>query len=320
MNLFKLSNNELNLKLKTLAQQEREILKDIILHIQEVHRRKLFLNMGYSSLFSYMTEYLQYSAASAMRRIDAARLVKDLPQTLSKIESGELNLSQVALLQQTVRQVEKTSAHISLDKKEELVSSIMGLNKLETEIQLAKALDLPILKHNTQKLQADESVKVEINFSKEEWQEVQLMRELISHSVTGDLKEVILHLSRKIKKQKIGNALKIENLPKNISKVKVDKKLEENNITKNDFHFKKSVSQRKSVPKAMRQKIFQQFSSCQYTDKRTNKKCNSNWQLQLEHIQPLWANGIDSLDNLTVFCGLHNRFQYEKQIGIKYRS
>ena len=372
MNLSKLTNQELNLRLQNLVQQEREILKDIILHIQEVHRRKLFLRMGYSSLFAYMTEYLQYSASSAMRRIDAARLVKDVPEALNKIESGELNLSQVSLLQQSLRQVQKTSVAVSLDKKVELVNAVIGLNKQQTEIQLAKALDIPVIKHNTQKMQADESVKVELCFSKEEWQEVQLMRELISHSVTGDLKEAILHISRKIKKQKMGGNLKqlknqvdVSNEEKNKEKNKVadipcikpsskpitkinnklmnmpnsessnEKSYDTRNeiyneqkawlITKNNASHQANINTkintslppRKSIPQALKRKVFQRFNSCQYTDKTSHKKCNSQWQLQLEHIQPVWANGANDFENLTVLCGMHNRFQYQRQIGLK---
>ena len=93
--LKKLSHHQLDQKLKSLAQKERELLAEIILHIQECDRRRLHLELGYPNLFSYLTEGIGYSAGAAQRRIDAARLSKEIPEVLEKLESGSLNLNQI---------------------------------------------------------------------------------------------------------------------------------------------------------------------------------------------------------------------------------
>lgn len=103
MNLKNISNQSLSDSLKSLIQQERELLTKILWYIHEIDRRGLFLDMGFSSLFAYLTEYLGYSAGSAQRRVDASRLLRELPEVSEMIESGQANLTQVSLLQQSAR-------------------------------------------------------------------------------------------------------------------------------------------------------------------------------------------------------------------------
>lgn len=52
MSLMKLSNKRLDSHLKSLVSSEREILKEILIHIAEADRRRLYLDFGYPSLFA----------------------------------------------------------------------------------------------------------------------------------------------------------------------------------------------------------------------------------------------------------------------------
>lgn len=99
-----LSLTQLNQRMKSLAGQERELLCEIIQTIQEVHRRKAYLELGYANLFSYLVEEVGYSEGSAHRRIEAARLVTEIPEALAEIKSGDLKLTQVSLLQKAARE------------------------------------------------------------------------------------------------------------------------------------------------------------------------------------------------------------------------
>lgn len=83
-----LTDNELNLTIKNLASEERKLTKDILLHIAEVDKRRLYLRMAYPSLYEYLTKEIGYSEGSAQRRIDAARLISKLPEVTNKIGSS----------------------------------------------------------------------------------------------------------------------------------------------------------------------------------------------------------------------------------------
>lgn len=90
MNLKSLNRIELDLRIKTLAAQERELLHEIILTIKEIDQRRMYLDLGYPSLFAYLVESVGYSAGSAQRRIDAARLLKEVPELGERIQAGKI--------------------------------------------------------------------------------------------------------------------------------------------------------------------------------------------------------------------------------------
>ncbi len=184
MNLQKVSDLKLDENLKSLVQSEREILSDILLHIAEVDRRKLYLTFGYRSLFDYLTQSIGYANGSAQRRIDAARLSYDVPEILEKIESGTINLSQASLVQKAIRE-KQSILKVKVDSKvkSDLVNQLTEKSFIESEVLVAKALDVEIKSYPAIKHQKDESVRLEITLSKSQWVKLKKMRELLSHSL-----------------------------------------------------------------------------------------------------------------------------------------
>src|ERR1035437_7745264 len=89
--------------LKALVQKEKALTHLVLDYLREVESRKLFLARGYSSLYSFCTEFLNYSEQEAQIRIQAMRLVKTMPIIEEKIKMGELSLSVAAQLQTTFR-------------------------------------------------------------------------------------------------------------------------------------------------------------------------------------------------------------------------
>jgi hypothetical protein len=99
MSLQKLSDETLLSEIKTRVAREREMTLSILNHLREISRRRLFAQLGYSTLFAYATQELGYDAASAMRRIDAMRLLQEMPEVEEKIQQGHLSLSTAARAQ-----------------------------------------------------------------------------------------------------------------------------------------------------------------------------------------------------------------------------
>ena len=95
-----LSDKELLNTVKELVKIERQTLQQIIEHLEEVNRRRVFADLGYSSLFVYLTQELNYSPAAAYRRISALKLVKKVPEARELIREGKVNLTVAALVQQ----------------------------------------------------------------------------------------------------------------------------------------------------------------------------------------------------------------------------
>lgn len=109
MSVQRMNNHELELNLKKLVMQERELLHEILLHIQQVEVRRIYLDRAYASIYEYLVKELNYSGSAAMRRIEAARLLKQIPTLSTQIESGDLNLSQIGELSKAFKEKEKQS-------------------------------------------------------------------------------------------------------------------------------------------------------------------------------------------------------------------
>jgi hypothetical protein len=116
--------------LKGLAAKERELLYDILLTIKEINSRKLYLELGFSSLFSYLTTGVGYGESSAFRRIEAARLLKDAPELGARIQSGEITLNQISMVQKAARQVQKIRVQKNREQKDQCPNNSIFLDFL----------------------------------------------------------------------------------------------------------------------------------------------------------------------------------------------
>ena len=129
MNLKHLTDKVLLADTKNLVAQERVISLKVIHHLKEIERRRLFSELGYASLFEYAVKDLGYAEASAMRRINAARLLKDIPEIEKKIESGALSLTNLSLANQLFKNedIQDKSA------KKEILEKIENASKKECQ-------------------------------------------------------------------------------------------------------------------------------------------------------------------------------------------
>jgi hypothetical protein len=96
--LARLTDAQLVDELHSLAARERAATAGLIAAIGEVDTRRLYLDLGYSSLFVFCTERLHLSEHAAYGRITAARAARTFPSVMTLLEDGSLNLTAVTLL------------------------------------------------------------------------------------------------------------------------------------------------------------------------------------------------------------------------------
>src|ERR1041385_1513079 len=105
-----LTSSELLARLKTLVADERRATLALIECLQEAQERRLYSELGYASLWEFATLELGLSEGAAQRRIQAMRLIRDVPEAKAKLEDGSLSLSNAAKVQ-SFRQAEKKLGH-----------------------------------------------------------------------------------------------------------------------------------------------------------------------------------------------------------------
>src|SRR4051812_2587895 len=97
--ISELTNSELLIRTQDLSLNERKTTTAVLWHLKEIERRRLHLEIGFSSIFEYAVKELKYSEGSASRRINAMRLLKDFSQVAPLLEDGSFNLSNLSAVQ-----------------------------------------------------------------------------------------------------------------------------------------------------------------------------------------------------------------------------
>ncbi len=54
---------------------------------------------------------------------------------------------------------------------------------------------------------------------------------------------------------------------------------------------------------------------CEYVDPTTQRRCESRYLLQVDHVKPYACGGSSDLNNLRMLCAVHNQFLAEEVFG-----
>lgn len=278
MNLRTLSNTELMNRFGKLVQTERKITHLVLECISEIDFRKVYLEPAYPSLFEYLVKVYGYSPSAAVRRIESARLMREVPEIAVKIEDGSLNLTQLSQVQQAIRITQKQeSRKVQTDEKRELLKKIENTTQNQTELILAKELNLPLVTQEKERIHQNESVTLTVTFSKEQIAILEEASDLMSHALPNQKwADVITALAKKeiqrrteMKGPTEGKNSKKADNPK--TKGKPNLVCEHKNIvTKANLPIA-----RKAIKPNLRKTIFAKDKYCQFKDPLTNKICGS---------------------------------------------
>ena len=126
--LKSLSDKELLARIDKIRRREHLSTLDILLHLNEVERRKLDLKLGYNSLYDYCVKHLRYSSSGAGRRVAVARCIGRHPEVLDLLRSQKLNVTGVALVASVLNE----------SNKGDLLESIQGKSQGEIDAIAAR--------------------------------------------------------------------------------------------------------------------------------------------------------------------------------------
>ena len=99
-----LSDEALTGRLLAIRKQERSLLVEFLGYLAELDRRKTVVALGFPSLFSFCSEFLRLSKASAFRRTAAARLLARFPLVAEYLADGRLNLTTLVELREVLEE------------------------------------------------------------------------------------------------------------------------------------------------------------------------------------------------------------------------
>ncbi|WP_413944163.1 HNH endonuclease [Bdellovibrio sp. HCB-162] len=303
MELKNISNNELVQRLEKLVRTERKITHLVLLHIAEIEDRKIYAERGYDGMYSYLTRGLGYSEGSAYRRLHSARLLKQVPAVAEKIENGSLNLTQLTQVQKHLKEDLRAGNKPSPERTEKILEGLQYKNTFETQKTLAVEFNQPIQKSETLRPQADDSVRIEITLTAEQFQELEQAKSLLSHICPdGSWAEVISTLAKGFNQKKLVGKSKLGSTSNSV-------RASDQTRTSTQVVNAAMVLQprRKYLSIQKKRKLFNQANHCcEYTDSQTLKRCGSKFQLEVDHVHPVALGGSDDIGNLRILCRTHN--------------
>ena len=305
-NLKTLSNHSLIQELRELIRKERHSLASIIKYLHEVDLRKLYIEMGYSSLFAFCTECLGYSEGAAYRRIQAARCLGRIPEVAEKLESGAISLcavSQVARVEPSKQATLITQSEgRSKEEVERLVAPFLPVTarvKESVRVSNAEVPALPLFTAAVDNPPAKEiKYTVTLELSNEEFQLLEEVQRISGARKKTDAVLKALKLYKRLKSPERNKRKRVLKPTGITSTVKVALQQPQKRITRH-------------IPNPIRDKVLtRDHFQCTFVSK-DGYRCEEKRLLQLDHIKPFSIGGEHSEDNLRVMCPAHNRFQYD---------
>ena len=121
--LLKLDDSEFHRQFELSESIEHKSTIKMLHFINDLGRRKSYLELGYSSTFDYCVRKIGYSSSEAGRRIQAARCCRRYPELFDLLRAREVCITTLAMIE----------AIITDDNKEEIVARIRGASRRAVE-------------------------------------------------------------------------------------------------------------------------------------------------------------------------------------------
>lgn len=349
LDLTTLSNHELLHNVRRLAAAERKVTLQLLHHINELERRRCYNEIGFATAFDFLTKGLGYSEPAAWRRIQAARILRAVPDAGAKIESGELNITTLSKAQTAIRNEEKrTGEKISSEMRAEV------LTKIETGFaekhRTTNDVDRNLRAMFPESLSAtdlvrvidDEHVRAHVTFTHAQIEKINRLKEVLAHRNFGaSLAEIIEAavdelLERRDPLKRIvtqrnsagGGALRKTSRDNSTLRTDNDKSGVESpsnseNLNANRAPIKPSVRNfvlRRDGGQCQFPRFENGRDETTSTDEAKRQTscgliCGSRFQVEVDHIVARANGGTNEPENLRVLCRTHNFHAAELAFG-----
>src|SRR6187399_2117620 len=305
-----LSDRELLARMPTLVRAERTASAEVIAHLMEIDRRRLYLGEACSSLFAYCRERLGYSEDAALKRMRVARMALEVPAALDELRSGRIHLTGLFVL----------SRYVKPENADELLGEARGKSRSELEHLLARLFPRPDVAERIAPiagLSASGGVtgpgasgvefrgraeplsasryRVEFTASSEFCEKLERARELLSHSLpSGDLATL---LERALDELIAGEVRR---------RGGAGKARKRRELTAGSRH----------VPVEVARVVWERDGfRCGFVDAE-GRRCSERRFLTLEHRIPFAFGGLPTPENLCLHCAPHNAYTAREAFGL----
>ncbi len=324
--LQQLEASALTSRLYELRKQERGLLVEFLHCLGELERRKVHLEIGFSSVFVFLTDHLGYPRASAYRRFTACRMLVRFPVLGAYLTDGRLNLTTVVelrdvLTEDNLAQTLDRAAGRTEEQMRELVAAMrprpepddllrrLPRPRVEPEppatlpgLSLAPPpppipappapASTPAPARMTITPISEERRVLRVTVGRQVVEDLEAVRSALSHVLPGATLETIL-----------GECVR---------RTREALERRRRGAGKKTSH---GTPRGRHVPAAIRAEVWKRDEGrCTFTGSEGHR-CGSTYQLELHHILAFALGGPTTVENLTLHCASHNRYVAEKELA-----
>ena len=289
--------NEIHKKALEVARRFKRAEADLISVLQEVESARVFVKLGFTSLFTYCVQALGLSESVAANFIVVARKAREVPVLQAAIESGILSVSKAR----------KITPVLTFANQEEWIekAKLLPTRKLEEEVaRVAPKEATP----ERIKFVSEDRVELRLGLSKATKEKLKRVQDLESRrtarsvSIEETLEAMLdVYLQSKDPIKRAERVLKRKTNPiENNAPACVTGQVE-----------RREAGKRKPIPAVIRhQALLRDEGRCVHLDEQGERCENRRW-VDLHHILPRSLGGADTVENLAALCSAHHRMEHE---------
>lgn len=334
--LRRIGNSALVARLNEVVARDRASTAEVVAHIAEMDRRRLYLAAGYSSMHRYCLDVLHLAEYAAFKRIRAGRAARRFPQVLELLADGRLHLTAIVelyprLTAANANELFTAATHKTREQvlrllaerfpradvpaqivpfaaasgiRQELAPGpveFLAIAAQPTESNAASTKPAPIsIAAPPPRVTplAPERFALQVTISKNAHELLRRAQELLGHPVpSGNIAEVLERALQELVTR-----------------------LEKQKLAETDHPGAARAPQRGSrhVPAAVRREVRRRDDDqCTFVG-RDGHRCQERRRLEFDHVVPVARGGRSTAANVRLLCRAHNQYEAEQVYGERF--
>jgi hypothetical protein len=283
-----LTDEQLIAETHRFARDERVATAGLVRHLAEMDARRLFLQEGCASLFTWCVEVLHLSEAAAYNRIEVARIGRRFPAVLDALDEGSVTLTAVKVLGPYLTEANHAdllaaARHRSRREIERMLIGVEPTSPLpmgfrETTIHIAPGLH-----------------EVRFTITSATRDKLERARELLRHAVpNGEYAAIFDRALTELLAQLERRRAAATPAPRPAQPARPGSR---------------------HIPAAVKREVWKRDGGrCAFFGWQ-GRRCTERGRLEFHHRQPFAAGGPATADNISLRCRQHNHYEAETFFG-----
>jgi len=292
--------NPIHKKALEVVAKFKQAEADLISILQEIEDHRVFMKLGYTSLFNYCVQALGLSESVTSNFVTVARKARHAPVLQAAILNGTLSVS-----------------------KARKITSVLTLENQDEWVEKAKQMTTRKLEQEVARVATREAMPERLRFVSEDRLELQLG---ISKATEEKLRRV-----QDLESQRTARSVSLEETLETLLEVYLDSKDPMERARRvmkrrsaepdNDAyasvtgHTKqpKPSENRKLVTAIVRHQVhLRDEGQCTHLNAHGERCENRRW-IDAHHVRPRSLGGANTPENLILLCSAHHRMEHEKE-------